>query len=223
MDEKSDQILNHIESQRDALGRNLDELEYKVKQTADWRTHFDNNPALMLGLALGGGIIVGAMVGGGGSPKRYRYRGSSSSSHWSGQTSYEGGSALAGASTLSSASGFEDEHRDENTATAQQRRRAVEALDQIKAALISFGIAKSKEFLAQALPGFEEHLDRANSPDARQHQQSERTGFDRSDKNPETNRPQSGNRFDTDRETVGVGSQSSSQSSYARTPSELGD
>ena len=63
MDEKPDQILNHIESQRNELGRNLGELETRVRRTTDWRTHFDRNPMLMLGAALGGGLLVGTLVG----------------------------------------------------------------------------------------------------------------------------------------------------------------
>jgi hypothetical protein len=219
MDEKSDQILNHIESQRDQLGRNLDELEHKVRRTADWRNHFDSHPALMLGLALGGGMIVGSMVGGGPSKRRYRYKGSSSSSNWSGsptRSTYESSSSLTGASALASessmSSSWENDHHDDNSATAQQRRRAVEALDHIKAALIAFGIAKSKEFLAQALPGFQDHLDHASStPEGRE----DRTSRDRSDGRT-TN---SESRFDRNREPVGVGS----ESSYARNPTELGD
>jgi len=220
MDEKSDQILNHIESQRSQLGRNLDELEHKVRRTADWRSHFDDNPALMLGLALGGGMIVGSMVGGGSSKPRYRYRPATSSASWTGtqsRTSYETGSPLTGASALASessmsyASSPEAERHDENTVTAHQRRRAVEAMDQIKGALIAFGIAKSKEFLAQALPGFQEHLDRTSSS------ATERTNDRTWDRSEHHTTPE--NRFDRDRETVGVGS----ESTYPRTSTELGD
>ena len=64
MDERSDQIIEQMESQRQQLGANLNELEDRVRRTADWRTHFDNNPLLMLAGALGGGILLGAMVSG---------------------------------------------------------------------------------------------------------------------------------------------------------------
>src|SRR5689334_16637181 len=64
MDEKPDQIIGHIEAQRDQLGRNLNELEDRVRQTTDWRTHYERNPMLVLGAALGGGLLLGAVVGG---------------------------------------------------------------------------------------------------------------------------------------------------------------
>jgi len=44
MAERPDQIERHIESARTELGSNLQELEYKVKQATDWRTHFERNP-----------------------------------------------------------------------------------------------------------------------------------------------------------------------------------
>src|SRR4051812_42728171 len=85
MDEKPDQIIGHIEAQRDELGRNLSELESRVRETTDWRTHYERNPMLVLGAALGGGILLGTMVGGGTrsssrktSKSRSRYTGSPS-------------------------------------------------------------------------------------------------------------------------------------------------
>jgi hypothetical protein len=63
MAERSDQIEKLIESARSDLGNNLHELEYKVKQAADWRTHFERNPTAIMGLAFGGGVLLAAMLG----------------------------------------------------------------------------------------------------------------------------------------------------------------
>jgi len=143
MDEKSDQILGHIETQRSQLGANLNELENRVRRTTDWRTHFDNNPMLMLAGALGGGILLGAMVSGS------KSRGTSSSYTSSRHFSSAGES---------------------NTATHAQKRRASETIDTMKAALIGFATAKAKEFLTQALPGFDHHLNEAESSRPRSQQ-----------------------------------------------------
>src|SRR5262245_4396317 len=62
MDEKPDQIIDHIEQQRDRLGRNLNELESRVRRSTDWRTYYDRNPMLILGAALGGGLLLGATL-----------------------------------------------------------------------------------------------------------------------------------------------------------------
>src|SRR5688572_22751010 len=127
MDEKPDQILEHIETQRNQLGANLNELETRVRRTADWRAHFDNNPMLMLAGALGGGILLGAMVSGS------RSRSTSSSYTSSRHFSSSGPSVNTG------------------SATYVQKQRASETIDNIKAGLIAFATAKAKEFLNHAL------------------------------------------------------------------------
>lgn len=149
MDEKPDQILEHIETQRSQLGSSLNELETRVRQTTDWRTHFDNNPMLVLGIAFGGGMLLGASVGGG---KRGRSKYSSSK--------YSSPNYTGAAATKADANYYESAS-DQNTASSQQRRRASETLDHIKAALIAFATSKTKEFLNDALPGFEQHLTEA--------------------------------------------------------------
>ena len=44
---------------RDHLGRNLDELEDKARELADWRTHYRNHSPAFLGAAFGLGIVLG--------------------------------------------------------------------------------------------------------------------------------------------------------------------
>ena len=61
MAERPDQIARHIESARSELGSNLHELEEKVRQEADWKTHFERNPLTLLGLAFGGGVLLASM------------------------------------------------------------------------------------------------------------------------------------------------------------------
>jgi hypothetical protein len=67
MDEKPEQIARHIDSARTELGSNLHELEDKVRQAADWKTYFDRNPIMLLGLALGGGVLLATIAGSKGS------------------------------------------------------------------------------------------------------------------------------------------------------------
>jgi hypothetical protein len=51
MDEKVDTIKRHIDAEREELGRNLDEIEYRVKSATDLKAHFDKNTGLILGAA----------------------------------------------------------------------------------------------------------------------------------------------------------------------------
>jgi len=153
MDEKPDQIMSHIESQRDQLGRNLNELETRVKRSTDWRVQFDRNPMLMMGVALGGGLLLGTITS---SSIRKTGRPSWSSS------SERGSSSLSSSSSYSSmgpGSGSKSSYS--SALMGEQRRKATDTLEQIKSALIGFATAKVKEFMTQALPGFNQHLEEA--------------------------------------------------------------
>ena len=160
MDERPDQILEHIEAQRDRLGYNLNELESRVKETTDWRVQFEKRPMVMMGVAMGGGLLLGAIVGGGGSSRRSSRspysRPASPSSAWSSERGYAASSmaASSGATTSSSS-------RTTSPVVREQKNRAMETLDSIKAALIAFGAARAKEYLSEMLPGFQQHLDEA--------------------------------------------------------------
>jgi len=63
MDQTTDQIEAHIETTRENLGANLQELEQKVKSVTDWRRQFRENPMRMLGVAFGGGILLAFLLG----------------------------------------------------------------------------------------------------------------------------------------------------------------
>ena len=174
MDEKPDQIIGHIESQRSELGRNLNELETRVRATTNWRTYFDRNPGMAMGAALGGGLLLGVMVSSkrhSGSRSSYR---SSSSPRSSSSSSYAGAAAGGAAMGLSSAGSSSSKSASSRSpkvpspVTSQQLRQVSETLDHVKAALVAFGISKAKEFLSHAIPGLDTHLSEAEQR-GRQH------------------------------------------------------
>jgi len=170
MDEKPDQIIGHIEAQKDQLGRNLNELEEKVRRTTDWRTYFDRNPMLVLGAAMGGGLLLGTVAGG----RRHNGRGHSlthESGSWRPEASsfksepvretwkapsaqqpaskpghFTSGAAKAAVASLA------------GLATSGHMKDVTNAVDEVKGALVAFGIAKMKEFLGEAVPGLRQHL-----------------------------------------------------------------
>ena len=141
MDEKPDEIMNHIESQRDQLGRNLNELEARVKRTTDWRAQFDRNPMVAMGVALGGGLLIGSMVGGGSRYKRSSWSSSSSGRAYSSANLASSTSAGSQIGSGGVSSGTTSPYR-------EHRRKTTDTLEQIKAALIAFGTAKVKEFMS---------------------------------------------------------------------------
>jgi len=62
MDRASDQIEQHLEDERQALRSNLRELEDRARSALDWRRQFRSNTAVFLGVALGGGLLLGLMT-----------------------------------------------------------------------------------------------------------------------------------------------------------------
>ena len=62
MAETSTQIEQEIEQTRAQLGSNLEELENKVKDIADWRRQFRRNPFTMMGVAFGGGLLLATLM-----------------------------------------------------------------------------------------------------------------------------------------------------------------
>lgn len=63
MGETTHQIADDIRQTRDELKSNLEELETRVKATADWRTHYRNHPGAMVLAAMVGGALLSAMLG----------------------------------------------------------------------------------------------------------------------------------------------------------------
>jgi hypothetical protein len=66
MGERADQIEEQIHRTREDLRYNLNELEEKVKSAFDWRMQFEEHPFTMLSIALGGGMLVAALIPRGG-------------------------------------------------------------------------------------------------------------------------------------------------------------
>ena len=64
MAESASQIEWDIAAERKALVRILHALEDKAKALADWRTHYHNHPLALIGVAMGAGATLGALVGG---------------------------------------------------------------------------------------------------------------------------------------------------------------
>lgn len=63
MVETTDQIENHIQTKREDLHSNLEELETRVKSATDWRQYFQKYTGTMVAAAFGGGMLVSGMVG----------------------------------------------------------------------------------------------------------------------------------------------------------------
>jgi hypothetical protein len=64
MGQTIDQLEDRIESCREDLRSNLEELGQKVRSAVDWREKFRANPGAILAVALAGGFVLANVIGG---------------------------------------------------------------------------------------------------------------------------------------------------------------
>jgi hypothetical protein len=128
MGEKSNQIERQIQTERGELGQHLNELQSKVQEVTDWRAQFQKRPMLIMGVAVGGGLLLASLTG----------RRSKSTRHLP-----ENGSDVASG------------HR---RGTELQKNKALEAFDTIKGAMIAVTANTFQDFLGQIIPGFKEQF-----------------------------------------------------------------
>lgn len=62
MDERTSQIVEEIVEERQRLGDHIAELERKVRDSTSWRAYFERKPWTALGLAMGGGFLLSALL-----------------------------------------------------------------------------------------------------------------------------------------------------------------
>jgi hypothetical protein len=158
MGEKPDQIERHIQHQRSELEENISELEEKVKSAFDWRTQFEERPAIMLGAAFVGGALLSALLPSTSSisSKVSSLRRTSSSDPWTPYTNRETArlaESHPGSSypTGSSYSG------------GYSAAKTNETWENLKNAAIGMATARISEFIEELVPGFSEHYNKAAS------------------------------------------------------------
>ena len=135
MGERSDEIEEQISRTREDLRDNLNELEDRVRGALDWRRQFEERPLTMLAAALGGGMLLAALLPGGGNGRRPR--------------------AYAEASTRS-------EGRREAEARARKTEPESDgSLDTLKGTFMTVAASRIGGFLGQLLAGYHAETARA--------------------------------------------------------------
>ena len=130
MVESSSEIMREIESHCNKLGEDLSDLESRVLESAEWRTHYEKHPLWFVGAAFGGGLLLSGLFSG----------------RCHGSTRYPPGNTAA------------DRNGGQKSALSQ-------VLDNVKTAMIGFGVVKAKEVLADVWPGYRQHLRQTEPPD----------------------------------------------------------
>ena len=130
MDEKTSTIKQHIDNEREQLGRNLDEIEYRVKKATDLKTHFDRNTPWILGGAVAGGFLLARLF--------HKSSSSERPPRWETNATERNTSTANPRSPLS---------------------RLSETLDNIFEGLVGVVSSKLHSVVADAVPGFGEEYD----------------------------------------------------------------
>jgi hypothetical protein len=134
VDEETNRIKQHIDTERSELGRNLDEIESRVRSATSVRAHFDKHTGWILGAAVAGGVLLSLAFG--------RSSDSGSTSHLE--------SEVRNANTPG---------RPRYLAT--HLRRVSNTVDDIVDGLVGVASQKLQSFVADAVPGFREQYDQA--------------------------------------------------------------
>jgi hypothetical protein len=159
MGEKPDQIERHIQHQRSELEDNISELEEKVKSAFDWRTQFEERPALLLGAAFVGGALVSALLPSTSSisskVSSLRRR-STSHDPWTPYTNRETAPLAESHPGSSHATGS-------SYSGGYSASKTSETWENLKNAAIGMATARISEFIEELVPGFSEHYSKAAS------------------------------------------------------------
>ena len=62
MGQITDEIENQIESTRENLKSNFEELEMRMKAATDWRHYYKEHTGMMVAVAFGGGLLLSALT-----------------------------------------------------------------------------------------------------------------------------------------------------------------
>jgi hypothetical protein len=152
MDERPEQIEQHIRHQRSELEDNFSELEEKVKGAFDWKTQFEERPGVMLGAAFIGGILLAAIL-----PSTSSISSRVSSRYRSFNDAQDRTSAF-GAESQADANSFAKPYASKASAVSKQ---ASETWENLKDAAVSMGIAQLTGIVEEIVPGFSEHYNKA--------------------------------------------------------------
>ena len=135
MDQETDKIKQHIDTEREQLGRNLDEIEYRVKRATDLKGHFDKNTGWILGAAVAGGFLLSLAFGKSSTPRSTSNRESDSQPR---------------------SANIADQPK--NPLGAHFHRLS-DTVENIVGGLVGVASDKLHSFVADAVPGFREQYD----------------------------------------------------------------
>jgi len=120
--------MDHIETERERLGENFQEIETRIKDAADPREWYNRNPGLILGAAAAGGLVLGLLC-----------------TSRSTEAAHAAGFAAP------------RPNPERHAASASSHLNTIKnTLDTTMAALVGLGAQKFQDFISDTLPGYEQ-------------------------------------------------------------------
>jgi hypothetical protein len=136
--ENASQIEREIMAERNELGRNLEVLETRARNLADWRVQYRRHPGIFLGAAAGLGVILGLVSHG-------RSNGS-----------------LGYVSYATPERPLRPKRSLTDRLHGPKGRQLMETIDNAMSALLAVGATKAVDYLSNYLPGFSEEYRRSS-------------------------------------------------------------
>lgn len=137
MVQETRRIMEHIETEREQLGENLEEIESRFKDATDPKAWFQRNPGVILGAAAASGFVLGLLMTSRSSP-RFDFVDT----------------------------GFSDPPPPERRHESRHLKTIKTTLDTTLAALVGLGARKFQDFVADTLPGYQEQYNAASQRQA---------------------------------------------------------
>ena len=142
MVQETQRIMDHIETEREQLGENLDEFESRIKDATSPRAWYESNPGAILGAAAVGGLILGLLV-----------------------TSRSGSKSEP--AEFSEFADLQAKPEKRHKGSESRHMKTIKnTFDTTIAALVGLGARKFQDFVAGSLPGFREQYDEASQQQA---------------------------------------------------------
>jgi hypothetical protein len=134
VDEETNKIKHHIDTERAQLGRNLDEIEERIRDATDVKAQFNKNIGWFLAAAVAGGFFVSLAFG-------------------------KTKSASTPSDILDSSNRRQSRRYHTPHFISAHLDRVSDTLDGIFAGLVAVASDKLNSFVADAVPGFREQYD----------------------------------------------------------------
>ena len=159
MDSTTDTLRQEIDQRRQAISDDVGQLENRVQEMTDFQHQYRERPMAFVGLAFGGGVLLGMLMSGGSDKnsdgrrrddgRRYAY-----TTYSADQQSRQRGNGDDGGFVSSFMSGSP------GSSTEAGKRRASSTFDEVRGALMAYAATRAEEFLKEALPGFNREVDK---------------------------------------------------------------